>query len=391
MDESTDWTLDALVACGVIAATGFVGGVATAAHACPPADSAEAHAPPAWRQVWDDSRQWAAGVLGQVQARALGESLPADGPALLSYLPPQPESSAADPWRAMQPCETLPSRLVVLVHGLDESGFVWDDLAPALASQGLTVLRFDYANDQAARLSADQLQQALASLSAHGVKSVSLVGHSLGGLICRDVATRPPASAGPQITRLVMLSSPHRGSPLVALQPLGEARDQLSRSVEGTSAPGEGWLHSTRDGRGEAARDLMEGSAYLADLNSREFPPELQVTNIVGRMVSGSERARVRSALQRGLGEVLDADAGRRVISMVDQAMESLGDGLVSTESATLPGIADTIEVKGNHRTMIRRWRLPSVPGGPSATSGDLPGAIPVIVNRLVADQAQAR
>lgn len=221
--------------------------------------------------------------------------------------------------------------------------------------------------------------------------SVSLVGHSLGGLICRDVATRPPASSGPQITRLVMLSSPHRGSPLVTLQPLGEARDQLSRSIEGSAAPGEGWLRSTRDGRGEAARDLMEGSAYLADLDRREFPPELRVTNIVGRVVSGPERARVRSALQRGLVDVLDADAGRRVIAMVDQAMEALGDGLVSAESATLPGIADTVEVKGNHRTMIRRWRLPTGSGGAWATGGDLPSAIPVIVNRLVADQAQVR
>lgn len=135
MDESTDWTLDALVACGVIAASGFVGGIAHAARACPPADSAEAHAPQAWKQVWDDSRQWAEGVLGQVQTRALGESLPADVPSLLTYLPPQPESSATDPWRAVQPSETLPSRVVVLVHGLDESGFVWDDLAPALAAK----------------------------------------------------------------------------------------------------------------------------------------------------------------------------------------------------------------------------------------------------------------
>ena len=135
----------------------------------------------------------------------------------------------------------------------------------------------------------------------------------------------------------------------------------------------------------------MEGSRYLADLDRREFPADLRVTNIVGRMISGAERARVRSALERGLGEVLDPDSGRRVVAMVDQAIESLGDGLVSAESATLPGILDTVEVKGNHRTMIRRWRVPAASGGWKPGGDEPPSAIPVILNRLLADQAQDR
>src|SRR5690606_22566445 len=48
-------------------------------------------------------------------------------------------------------------RVVLLVHGLDEPGDIWDDLTPALHEAGHTVVRFNYPNDQDPALSADAL------------------------------------------------------------------------------------------------------------------------------------------------------------------------------------------------------------------------------------------
>ena len=52
-------------------------------------------------------------------------------------------------------------RVVMLVHGLDEPGGIWDQLAPALVADGHTVVRFEYANDQAIAISAGDLIEAL--------------------------------------------------------------------------------------------------------------------------------------------------------------------------------------------------------------------------------------
>jgi hypothetical protein len=52
--------------------------------------------------------------------------------------------------------------------------------------------------------------------------------------------------------------------------------------------------------------------------------------------------------------------------------LESLGDGVVSLASARLAGVDDSVEVAGNHRTMLR-----GVAGMGNAT------AIPVILERL--------
>jgi pimeloyl-ACP methyl ester carboxylesterase len=76
------------------------------------------------------------------------------------------------------------ARGVVLIHGLDEPGRVWLNLAPALDRNGFRVWQFVYPNDQDIEASARFLFENLADLARNpgGTSPMALVAHSMGGL-----------------------------------------------------------------------------------------------------------------------------------------------------------------------------------------------------------------
>lgn len=285
----------------------------------------------------------------------------------------------------------MPARAVVLVHGLDEPGSVWADLAPQLLRAGHAPVRYDYPNDGPAAAAADGLAASLRALRSAGVERVTIVGHSLGGLVGRDVATRPAYYAGvpdargglPRLDRLIIVAAPHAGAALACLEPVGEAREQLARRLDGTQGPGAGLLHSYADGRGEAAADLAPDSSFLRDLAARPAP-RVPVTNIVARVLSPEtcrSAAECAGAVMTRLG--LDAPAP----DSLEGLSRTLGDGIVSGRSADLPGCADTVVVAADHRSVIRRWHLldglglDDDPRHPAYAP-----AIPVILDRLNTD-----
>ena len=103
---------------------------------------------------------------------------------------------------------------MVLVHGLDEPGGIWDQLAPALYQDGHTVLRFDYRNDQAIVRSGDALGDSLRALRRDGISDLDLVCHSMGGLVARELLSRDEyREIGLRVRTMVTLGTPHHGSP----------------------------------------------------------------------------------------------------------------------------------------------------------------------------------
>jgi pimeloyl-ACP methyl ester carboxylesterase len=252
---------------------------------------------------------------------------------------------------------------VVLLHGLDEPGRIWDDAAPAILAAGLAVARFDYPNDQAIAASADLLLGSLAALGSMGVRTIDAVAHSMGGLVARDALTRSPLPAGlPRANRLITVGTPNKGSPLARHRWVAEAREQIARWAESpgwtppgsASAPGE---------RGRAGVDLMPGSAFFTNLDTRPLP-DATMTIILGRLLPVPTSP---NAVGRAL-------------------LDAMGDGVVSVASARLAGVRDVVELKGTHRGLIRnvsptdavRTRLGRAP------KGAVPPAIPVIVDRLL-------
>ncbi len=271
------------------------------------------------------------------------------------------------------PLQSLPAgtgRAVVLVHGLDDPGWTWRDLAPRLLDGGYTVLRFEYPNDQGIAASTDRLAASLLDLRARGVEQVDIVAHSMGGLLSRDVLTRDTAYAGdgagagrfPAVRRLIMLGTPNHGSQMARIRGLGEAGEQVSRWLSGSGSPREAFL----DGEGEAGRDLLPDSAFLRELNARPPPAHTKYTIVAGRM-SPFGTADIQELSAR-LGQ-----ANWGVARWLESVVSGLGDGLVPIDSARIDGVGDTVVVEANHVSMIVNL-MPS---------DSAPPAIPIVLERL--------
>lgn len=230
-------------------------------------------------------------------------------------------------WVHLSNTSRIDGAFVLLVHGLDEPGDIWDDLAPALDDAGHVVARFEYPNDQAIARSADRLMAALRAFGDAGVDRIDIVGHSMGGLVARDALTRPGVERATWVPvgTLVMVGTPHLGSALAPFRGVAELRDRAQRYAQGEATLEES-LDFASDGDGGAGRDLAPGSAYLDDLNARPRPEGVRLVCVVGRWAPQW------------------ADSA---------ASAALGDGVVSVDSATLESVDEIIEVRGNHRGML--------------------------------------
>jgi pimeloyl-ACP methyl ester carboxylesterase len=276
-------------------------------------------------------------------------------------------------WVSLAPDLELPDHLVLLVHGLDEPGTIWNDLAPALASRGYTVARLDYPNDQAIANSADYLADTLRGLHSRGTQRVDLICHSMGGLVARDALTRADHYAGqarghadlPDIDHLVMIATPHTGSPLAPLHAIADGREQVVRWAD---SPDHDWrllLAFVNDGRGQAADDLTPGSRFLTDLNARPALQGVAITSIAAELV------------------IEKADTAQAAALPIHVVADRLGDGVVPFHSAAAYTAGEVVQVRATHRGVLRltetERRLRAGVGAAPRTAA----AIPIILDRL--------
>ncbi len=278
---------------------------------------------------------------------------------------------------------------VVLVHGLDDPGWMWRDLTPRLLEAEHAVVRFEYPNDQPVADSTDFLALELMKLRSRGVQRIQVVAHSMGGLVMRDLLTRRAYYNGdgsgrdqfPAIDRLIMLGTPNHGSKMVWLRGLAEVREQVYRWISGTGS----FDDAITDGRGEAGRDLRPDSDFLRRLNARPQPQHTTYTIIAGRVspLSVPELESLTTRMKQlarsdaappWLREWADLADTTPASSMLEAAIGGLGDGLVTIESTRLAGVDDFVVVEGNHISMIANL---------SRSSDRTPPAIELILDRL--------
>jgi hypothetical protein len=177
------------------------------------------------------------------------------------------------------------------------------------------------------------------------------------------------------------MGTPNRGASLAHLEPLGEVREQVCRWMGDPSHDPRQLLGFLCDGHGEAAADLLPGSCYLAELNARPLPTHIVITVIVGEVRPTGPR--FLPVLNRpGITtRVLGEERAARIAGSLRSAAESLGDGVVSTSSAELPGIEDTVRVCASHRGMIRASTVEQLILNES--TAEAAPAIPIILERV--------
>ncbi len=267
---------------------------------------------------------------------------------------------------------------VVLVHGLDDPGKVWQNLAPVLAEEGYEVWLFEYPNDQPLADSAQLFFDELAWLRTSGIERIAMVAHSMGGLISRELLTSPKIAYHvflakkqvPEVKKLIMIGTPNHGSQLARLRIVSEIRDHLDRFFKG-KATGLGFL---LDGAGEAKIDLLPGSKFLTELNARSHPAGVEMLVIAGITAPWNEDdIDLWLGHTYGQAKAEQGSESERVRDLMESVSNGLGDGLVTLESARLDNIPLST-VKGTHLSMIRNI---------SPDSDRIPPAVPLVVAEL--------
>lgn len=275
---------------------------------------------------------------------------------------------------------------VVLVHGLDDPGMVWMNLAPHLLREGFSVWILTYPNDQPVDASARFFLAHLQASELAKAKAIAIVAHSMGGLVSREMLTDPELAYGakvnggelPRVEQLIMVGTPNHGSQMVRLRGFTEFRDHLVYLLRDDYH----WLMGIVDGTGEAGIDLLPGSEFLHRLNRRPHPANVRMLVVAGMMSPKTKKEIL--ALARGLEEKLPAaarDAAHKLTEGLIAMTEQIGDGLVAVDSARLDGVP-LITVQGTHRSMIRNL---------TAGSQRMPPAMPIIVEQLNSPPAAAK
>lgn len=101
-------------------------------------------------------------------------------------------------------------RLVVFVHGFMARGPVWGPMREAVvAAHDVETIDLSYGPLETFEAVCDRVRRVVDRL--HGERPVTLVGHSLGGLVARRIVQTDDA-VGARVDRLVTLASPHEGT-----------------------------------------------------------------------------------------------------------------------------------------------------------------------------------
>ena len=192
--------------------------------------------------------------------------------------------------------------LVVLLHGLARSDSSFKKMEKSLQEEGYKTCNVSYPSTKypIEELVADFVLPEINKCLKEGVKTISFVTHSMGGILVRYIATQ---NIDFKIGRTVMLSPPNKGSEVV-------------------DALGGLWLFKA-----------INGPAGLQLSTSNEsLPNSLGKANFDLGIITGNQSINL----------------------ILSSIIEGVDDGKVSVESAKLEGMKDFLVVEATHPFIMK-------------------------------------
>lgn len=255
-----------------------------------------------------------------------------------------------------------PSRpTVCLVHGVNSDSGVFVHMFKPLEDAGYGVVAYDYPFNRGLEGSCRRFARDWAAFRREtgDTRPWAVVGHSMGCLVARDYV-EGPAYAG-DVKSLVLIAPVNGGSHLAKTQTLVQLINGL-QAVGGRRTSDA--LAHLGDGLGEAAEDMLPGSAFLKALNARPRRAGVSyhiLAGDVGFLAAPARRqveAQAAIALRRGglLGGLVRLTAGspEALVDRLDEVTDGAGDGCVSVARTRLAGVADHVVIHANHAELIR-------------------------------------
>jgi len=301
-------------------------------------------------------------------------------------------TDTGDEWESVDGLNELPEHAVIFVHGLDEPGGIWSDVAPKVHAHGHEVFRFRYPNDGKVSPSAVLFASWLVSIRARGVTCVDIVAHSMGGLVSYEMLTRDGLYAGvafghddlPDVRRLITVGTPWHGSALAPLRGVMEAREHLANIANsGDGNFTDRALRFLADGSGEAGEDLTPGSAFLTELHERPMPTGTTLTTIIGRLETDDLETWRTNTVNGFVSSVIGKERAEAMLTVFQGVSYTVGDGAVSESSAHLCGVDDVVALRADHRSLVKKLNAPGFVRGMIGAPDGTPPAIPVILSRI--------
>jgi len=132
-----------------------------------------------------------------------------------------------------RPPGALKGRPILMVNGYLSYGSTWDYQRKELAKKGLgPIYTMNVGSGKSITSYAEQVRNTVNRIKQEtGRNDVVLIGHSKGGLVCSDYATRLANQDGTRITDVVTIGSPLAGTPVAFIGPGYDAGEMRPNTV----------------------------------------------------------------------------------------------------------------------------------------------------------------
>jgi pimeloyl-ACP methyl ester carboxylesterase len=248
---------------------------------------------------------------------------------------------------------------VCLIHGLNSSSRGFVHVIPLLEAAGYGIVVYDYAFNRRLDESCTAFARDWASFRRNSQDRLpwAIVAHSMGALLARALVEND-ATWAHDVSSLVMVAPVNQGSQLAKVQTIVQISSGL-KAINGKDATKA--MLSLSDGLGQAAEDMLPGSAFLKSLNRRRRRAGLPYHILAGDrgFLTREGRDQLEGRLElvirnAGVFGRLTRAATADLPEVLDELSDGRGDGCIAVERTRLEGVADHVTIHANHVELVR-------------------------------------